>query len=215
MLEAMARTVGDKGYAATSVQDVVERAAVSTRTFYEHFSDKLDCFLQAYDAVVRRAMTVAERAYAEPGRWPDRVRRGFGTFLGFFGAEPALARMAMVEVLAAGPQAIERYQAAIRGFIPYLEEGRLQSRYRDRLPDTISDMTAQGASAIIYSRVAAGQPEQVPTLLPDLLYFILVPFIGAGEASKESNTARQEQPGRPGNELPPIVAGATPADQRT
>jgi AcrR family transcriptional regulator len=193
MLEAIARTVGEKGYADTSVQDVVERAAVSSKTFYQHFADKRDCFLQAYDAVVRRVMTATDRAYAKPGRWSDRVCRGFQVFLGFFASEPGLARMAMVEVLAAGQEAIEHYQTAVRAFIPYLEEGRRQSRYRDQLPENISEMTARGAAAIISAGVAAGHAQDVPALLPELVYFILVPFTGPGEAAKAANKAREEQ----------------------
>ena len=193
MLEAIARTVGEKGYAETSVQDVLERAGVSSKTFYEHFADKRDCFLEAYDAVVRRVITAINQAYAKPGRWPDRIRRGFRVFLHFFVLEPALARMAMVEVLAAGPEAIEHHQTAIRGFIPYLEEGRRASRYRDHLPQNISEMTARGAAGIIYSRVAAGQTDQLPAMLPDLLYFVLVPFTGSSEAAKAATRARQEQ----------------------
>ena len=46
----MAQVVSDKGYAATTVADVVERAGVSRRTFYEQFADKEACFLAAYDA---------------------------------------------------------------------------------------------------------------------------------------------------------------------
>jgi AcrR family transcriptional regulator len=193
MLEAIARAVGENGYALTSVQDVVERAGVSSKTFYEHFADKRDCFFEAHDAVVRRVMTATDRAYAQPGPWPDRIRLGFGTLLGFYGLEPALARMAMVEVLAAGPQAIEHYQTAIRAFVPYLEDGRRQSRYRDELPENISEMTAQGAAAIISNRVASGQALDVPAMLPDLVYFILAPFIGPAEAAAAANKARAER----------------------
>jgi AcrR family transcriptional regulator len=131
MLEAMARHVGERGYAEASVQDVVERAGVSSTTFYEHFSDKLDCFLQAYDAVVRRMM-----------------------------------------------------------------------------PESMTVMTAQGAAAIISSRVAAGQPEQVPEMLPDLLYFIPAPFIGAGEAAKAADRAREEQTATGGNDRRPTTPTA-------
>src|SRR5215211_3537803 len=52
MLAAMATAVGEKGYAEVAVADVIARAGVSRKTFYEQFDNKLGCFLAAYDAGV-------------------------------------------------------------------------------------------------------------------------------------------------------------------
>src|SRR4051812_15625203 len=85
MIEAMAETVAEKGYAATTVADVVARAGVSRKTFYEHFADREQCFLAAYDAAVDALFTaVAQRVAAgEPSGadWQARVRSGVRGYL--------------------------------------------------------------------------------------------------------------------------------------
>ena len=77
MLEAMAHAVADKGYAATTVADVVGGAGVSRKTFYEHFQDKEDCFLEAFDAGVQVLVHTVERATLEAtGEWREHIRAG-------------------------------------------------------------------------------------------------------------------------------------------
>jgi AcrR family transcriptional regulator len=189
MLEAIARSVGDKGYAATSVQDVLERAGVSRKTFYDNFADKEACFLEAYDAVVARVMHEVNKRYAEPGPWPQRVRIALGAFLNFFAYEQDLARMTMVEVLAAGPQAVGHYRAAITGFVGYFEEGRLVAAHSERVPEQTSEAVVGGLASVIYNRVADGRADEVPKLLPGLLYFALLPYIGPAQAAREAAKA--------------------------
>src|SRR2546423_602659 len=83
MIEAMAETVAEKGYAATTVADVVARAGVSRRTFYEHFADREECFLGAYDTAVQLMLDhlLAEAAAGEGLDWRERTRRGLRAYL--------------------------------------------------------------------------------------------------------------------------------------
>src|SRR5436190_2182446 len=57
LLRAMAEVAAEKGYANTVVADVIARAGVSRRTFYELFRDKQDCFLAAYAETVELLST--------------------------------------------------------------------------------------------------------------------------------------------------------------
>ncbi len=198
MLEAMARTVGDKGYAKTTVQDVLERSGVSSKTFYEHFNDKEDCFLQAYDAVVERVMVVVTNEYSRVRRWPDRVQRGLSSFLRFAGDEEDLARMAIVEVLAAGPRARERYETAVRRFMGFFEAGRIEARHPERLPTHLSEAVVGGIAATMYHHLITGRAEQLPLLLPDLLYCSLVPYLGHSRAASAARRATVPSPGMAG-----------------
>lgn len=111
MLEAIAEAVAAKSYAATTVADVIGRAGVSRRTFYEHFADKEQCFLAAYDAgveVLVATMTSAGEGIADPVRLTRaRVR----AYLQTLAAEPAFARTFLIEIGAAGPLALRRRDA--------------------------------------------------------------------------------------------------------
>src|SRR5919112_619662 len=110
LIDAMAAVVAEKGYAATTVADVVERAGVSRRTFYEQFADKEACFLAAYDvglAAVLERIGSAVEAHPAAG-WGVRARSGVEAFLALLAAEPAFARALQIEFLTAGPAALDR-----------------------------------------------------------------------------------------------------------
>ena len=108
LLEAMALAVAEKGYVATSVADVCARAGVSRKTFYEQFANKEDCFLAAYDAGVAALLAAIEAAVAAAPDWQSAAADGLVAYLEALAANPAFARTFLVEILAAGPRALDR-----------------------------------------------------------------------------------------------------------
>ena len=65
---SFAAASAEKGYAATTIADIVRHARVSKRTFYEHFADKEDCLLAGYQHVSDRMMNVLRETYIPPDR---------------------------------------------------------------------------------------------------------------------------------------------------
>jgi len=102
--------VAEKGYGTATVADVVERARVSRRTFYEHFEDKEACFLAAYGMGVEVVLgRLSEAAQAEEAEgWRARLRSDLSTYLAVLAEEPAFAKALHVEILSAGPAALAR-----------------------------------------------------------------------------------------------------------
>jgi AcrR family transcriptional regulator len=117
MLVAMADATAAKGYANVAVADVIERAGVSRRSFYEQFANKEECFLSAYDAGVSGlldAIAEAEDAAVAgggPGALLAGARAGTEVYLQLLADNPAFARTFLIEVLGAGPAALERRAA--------------------------------------------------------------------------------------------------------
>src|SRR3954464_2803366 len=107
-LEAMALAVAEKGYAGTAGGCVIGSAGVSRKTFYEHFANKEACFLEAYDAGVQVLLATIDDAVAAAPDWLRAVTDGLRAYLDTLAANPAFARTFLVEILAAGPLAIER-----------------------------------------------------------------------------------------------------------
>ncbi len=130
LLEAVGRAVAEKGYAAATIDDIVRGAGVSKKTFYEHFRDKLDCFLAAYEAASDELLTRLREAQSSPEGWLERTRAGITAYLRWLAAEPALARVFLIEVAAAGPVAAERRE-------------RLRDRYADVLRELQDDARAE------------------------------------------------------------------------
>ncbi len=184
ILAAMIRVVGRKGYKETAVADVIEEADVSRTTFYKHFEDKHECFLAAYELLVDQVFDAVVASCDGSRSWLDRVERGLATIVELFAVEPELARTAIVEVAAAGADARQMHWDAVARFTQYLEEGRELSDGRE-LPENISLMSAGAVSGLIFDELLAGRAEQLPAMLPDLLFAMLVPYIGPGAAAEE------------------------------
>ena len=133
LLEAVGRAVAEKGYAATTIDDIVRGAGVSKKTFYEHFRDKEECFLAAYEAAADELFARVREAQSDPDSWLERTRAGISAYLRWLAAEPALARVFLIEVAAAGPRAAERRQALRDRYAEQLAE--LQRDARRELPE--------------------------------------------------------------------------------
>jgi AcrR family transcriptional regulator len=108
LLEAMAACVAEHGYAATTVAQVVARAGVSRKTFYEHFADKRACFLAAWEAGTEILFSQLAEVAQETEDWRARLRAGTVAFLEVLAAEPEFARSFMIEVLSVGEEALAR-----------------------------------------------------------------------------------------------------------
>jgi len=187
VLEAMVRVAAAKGYEATTVDDVVEFAGVSREAFDEMFDGKEACFLEAYDAVfdvlVAHVTAAFEAAADEP--WPEQIAAGLGALVELLAAEADIARMAMVEVTAAGEDARERYRALLTRFTPFLEEGRTYSGQGEELPADTARFAVGGATSMIFDEVRAGRGPELRRILPDLVFAVLMPYLGSEAAEDE------------------------------
>jgi AcrR family transcriptional regulator len=188
ILAAMIRVVGVKGYKETSVADVIEAAETSRTTFYKYFDDKHDCFLAAYELLIEQIFgEVVARCDGEAS-WMSRVTSGLTTIVDRFAVDPALARTAVVEVAAAGAEARQLHWNAIARLTEYLDAGRELAGDRE-LPENISLMSAGAVSGLIFDELLAGRADQLPDRLPDLLFAMLVPYVGPQAAAAEMRRA--------------------------
>ncbi len=116
MLKAMRESMLERGYAGTSVTDIVRRAGVSRETFYQQFASKQVCFVQGLDEAIDLLAALLDAA-RDPRLQPlERFRVLLRTYLRALAAEPARARFFLIEVYAAGPEAVARRMAIQRRF---------------------------------------------------------------------------------------------------
>lgn len=187
LLDSMAQACAEKRYAEVSVADIVSRARVSRSTFYEIFPDKEACFLAAYDAILGRFVTEVIKACQDPElTWPEQIERGIATSLSFLAAEPAFARMCIVDMFSAGPSALERYLSAVRLIAAFVDGGRQMMPDRENVPQSISSMVVGGAAVVIRAEIVDDRTEYLPNVGPDLLYSILIPYMDQEEALQRS-----------------------------
>jgi AcrR family transcriptional regulator len=186
LIAGLAEAIAENGYAGTTIGHITRHAAVSRRTFYEHFSSKDACFVAAYDTVMEELRERIAGAFEEESDWPHSVRAGIAAMLRFLASETNLARLCMVEALVAGPVVVERYDAAIRNLVPYFEAGRegRSAEVLARLSPTTEEALVGGMVSLISRRIIAGKTAELETLLPDLVEFTLTPYIGSADAAK-------------------------------
>jgi len=189
-LQAMIDAVADRGYTETRVVDIIQRAGLSRKTFYELFGDKEECFLAAYDAILGRLYARTREAFeagaARP--WSERVESGTTVLLTELAADPAAARFAVIEVLAAGPRALARRDAALRRFAGFIDAGRSESSLE--LPGLTSTAVVGGIYELLYSEILHGAAAQLPGRIPEVVYWITQPFLGPEGAAEARDRVR-------------------------
>lgn len=102
LLDGMANSLAERGYAETTVADIVREAGVSKRTFYQHFSTKQDCLLALYQAASQAALMVLRSAVDTKKDWASQVEHALGTYLACLASQPRLLRTLFIEILHLG-----------------------------------------------------------------------------------------------------------------
>jgi AcrR family transcriptional regulator len=197
MLAAVAEAVTEGGgYARMSVEDIVRRAGVSRRTFYEQFDNKDEAFLAAFDDGAKLLLASVRVAVESEKTFPARLIAGFGTFLEVLAASPTFAQLCIVEVLAAGPDAIERRTRVMGEFAKLIDDNAKLLPRRPKLPALAAEAIVGGVYEAVFRRVAAREPERLPELLPDVIELALMPYVGEKQAVALARSLR-ERAGNP------------------
>jgi AcrR family transcriptional regulator len=184
LLAGVVRATAARGYESTSVADVLEQAGVGRESFYELFEDKRDCLLAARAILVDDLEATVAAAYERPGPWGQRARNALAALLGWLAADPAAAKVVVVEFGAVGAPSRDLFQADFRRFTKLVDEGFEEDEPVPGLPQA-TGLAVGGAMARVYEEIVAGRATELPALLPDLTYELLVPFLGEEAARAE------------------------------
>ncbi|MGC1165002.1 MAG: helix-turn-helix domain-containing protein [Solirubrobacterales bacterium] len=190
LLAAVVRVAASNGYESTSVADILEEAGVGRESFYELFEDKKECLLSARAILVDDLNATVAAVYNEPGPWPERVRNTLAAMLGWFAADPAAAKVVVVEVAAVGAASRELFQSDFARFTKLMDDGLEQPEPVRGLP-RVTALAIAAALARVYEEVVRDRTAQLPALLPELTYELLVPFIGEETAMVEEDRAAE------------------------
>ncbi|MGC1166790.1 MAG: TetR/AcrR family transcriptional regulator [Solirubrobacterales bacterium] len=188
ILEGMLEAVGAEGYEHTSVRTVLDRTGVYRQAFYDNFADKDDCYLQAYDAGLARVEALVSAAARGEESWTGKLRAGLRALLDFLDAEPDIGRALVVEVHAAGPEALAKRGAAMARVNLFLDQAREVAGESESPPWIAGEGVAAGIHAVIHSRLATGSGG-FRQLLPEFMYFAVLPYFGAELARAEMQAA--------------------------
>ena len=188
ILDAMVQVVAERGFAGASVGAVIARAKVSRRTFYERFASFEDCFLAILDLAGERTGTLILQAFQREDSWTDGIRAALASLLQFFEAEPQLARVWLVESLAAGAWALERRErnlAELRAAIVSWWSGPELTVSGLPAPVAAEGVMASLLGVIQGHMVSAGERAPLIELLGPLAGLAVGPFLAPEQVAEE------------------------------
>jgi AcrR family transcriptional regulator len=164
MLKAMTEVVAREGYAETTVRKLLTPARLSRRTYYDLYSDKEDCYLDAYGVIADQLVARTAAGFERGETAAERVRLAVEELAGFCLEHPEAACACIVEGLAAGQAAriergklIERVAATIA---PALAELRPDAAN----PALAARATVGGIFELLYGPLARGDREALESL---------------------------------------------------
>lgn len=189
ILDAIAEVTSMAGYPSMSVEDIIGTAGVSRRTFYDAFKSKEDAFLAAVETLATQLDERVRSARRQSDTFAAGVRACLAVFLQFITEDPRQADVLIVEVLAAGPAAIEHRNRLMRDFAELLRDSAAAVPGGQRPPTLTAEAIIGGIYEVVYSRLLQGRASELPNLLPDLAYLMMQPYIGHEVARVEAARA--------------------------
>jgi AcrR family transcriptional regulator len=199
IIAAMFEACAEEGAAGLSVADIVGRAGMSRRTFYELFDSCEGCLLVALDQAIAAASGQVLAAYDAQAPWRLRMRSSLTALLGYLDERPEVARLLVVESLAAGPRAFELRARAHARAVAAIDEGREAARKGVEPPPLTAEGIVGGVLAILHQRMLEGGRRPLTELLNPLMGMVVLPYLGAAAARAE---LEQPTPMRPPRRSP-------------
>ncbi len=194
MLGAAVEAVEEVGYARMTVAQVIGRARVSRKTFYDVFTDREDCFLAAFDQALNQARTIAQEAYTREQSWREGVRAALARLLLFMDEEPGLAKLCLVEALGAGERVLDRRTQMLEEIAAVIDRGRGVSSTVREPPEVTAEGVVGAIFAVLHTRILEQGEERLTDLLGALMSMIVLPYLGTRAAGAELSKPPIERP---------------------
>jgi AcrR family transcriptional regulator len=184
IVDATASIVAERGLAGLTIPAIARRANVSNQTFYAIYPSKQDAFLGTQKVGLHQAQRVYGQAHErESGDWPRAIAAGIGALLEYLASEPDHAKLSLVQMYAAGPEAIALRDASMRAFTGYLRSGPEPAGALSREPSVIAEAIVGGIWQVLYDYIEQDCAAELPDAGPQLAYFALAPYLGAAQAA--------------------------------
>ncbi len=161
LLDGLESAIEEKGYAASTIGDIVRHAQVSKRTFYETFADKDECFLASYQKSAKRLLAAVEAAFDDDLPWREQLHATIKVYLSQLQAKPALTRTFFLEIQAAGEPALKARQTVLKGFTAAIQDLVLRLKQKHpklrELTPAMATAVVGGIDALVLATTATGR----------------------------------------------------------
>ncbi|HEY0516879.1 MAG TPA: TetR family transcriptional regulator [Solirubrobacteraceae bacterium] len=193
MLAAAVEAVEEVGYAHMTVAQVITRARVSRKTFYDVFADREDCFLAAFEQALEQVRARARESFEAQSNWREGMRAALARLLSLMDQEPGLSKLCVVEGLAAGEKVLERRAAIFEELAQVIDLGRSEPNALDP-PGVTAEGVVGAIFAVLHTRVLEGGKPPLLDLLNPLMSMIVLPYLGTKASQRELTKPVPELP---------------------
>jgi AcrR family transcriptional regulator len=182
ILAATIAAADSKGYGRTTIGDITRLARVSRDTFYGQFASKEQCFLTAYDAIVRELLDEMVAVGTSEPSYIESMRNGVRVYLEFWRVRPGAARVCTLEIMAAGSEARAHSERTLRSFgrlyRAIAERARIERPELPSIPAIVPRAIVVATLQLITDYVREDRVSSLPELQNDLLYLWLMGVAG-------------------------------------
>jgi AcrR family transcriptional regulator len=185
MIAAAIAVVQADGYRGLTITRVITRAKVSNKTFYDAFADRDACFLAAFEHTLARAGEIACSAYRAQTDWRSGMRAAVLSLLSEMERERGLARMCIVEALAAGPSVLDIRAQALGQLAQAIDAGRAQARSHHDPQPLIAQGIVGAMAALLHMRLLHDDAAPLTDMVGPLMATIVLPYLGRAAAWEE------------------------------
>jgi AcrR family transcriptional regulator len=176
IIRAVGQLVVEKGYETLSIPAISAKAGTSNQTFYEHFSNKREAFLAAFEASAAEGLVVTSAAFDAASDTPEKVGAAVRAILEHIADNQLFAQLTFFDLQTAGPVALDRADAAMDSFTAFLQPEVARPGVDKPAAGAVLQAVGSGAWAAIQHELVLGNAESLPELAPEMVRILLTPF---------------------------------------
>jgi TetR/AcrR family transcriptional regulator len=178
IIRAAARVVVERGYESLSIPAISAAAGTSNQTFYENFNSKRDAFIAAYEIASEKALRICLDAFESGTDGPEAIGSVLRALTEHIARDEMYARLAFLEMMTAGPPALDRSEEVMNAVLAFVEAGKGSKELWSKVPRVVLEATAGGIWFVIQREVAHGRDGSLPDKAPELARLALLPVAG-------------------------------------
>jgi len=172
LVEAIVELVAEKGYPDVTIGDIVTRAGTAKRTFYDHFTDKLQCFLAALEGITDSLVAASARFFKVKGTVRERCEYSMRGYLELLASMPNTAKVFYLEAVAAGPESVTKRHAVLLRFarnIVALSRDASSTSEGQELSELHALAVVGALHQMIYGQLAEHGPDSLLEIIDDVV----------------------------------------------
>lgn len=182
LTDALTRIAAESGYPSVDIEQITDSAGLSVDDFHEHFPNKDQCLLLAYDRFLAQMLEHIEEACEDAPDWPAKVKMTIEAAFDYIVELEAVSRLFAVDAMKTGAAGAERRCASIDSAALRLKQGRLLFPRAADYPDAMESTLVAGVVMITLTHLLSEEADRLPDRAAEAVEMVLTPYIGPRRA---------------------------------